>query len=189
MFQAIPRPWDAWLRSFSPYGTTPRIALVASTLPGQHHELGVVMAAALAAERSWGTNSSSSRFRSRQKTATMPAMNSLKTLSLLFALTIASYAGEIRKGATMQVKPNSIWFQKVKELSHWQRIKKSGDSKALEAYQEKEMSERDAWQFTTQLTVKIVSYDAANHQVTVEMETPGRMAGTTWFLDDSTLVR
>ena len=89
----------------------------------------------------------------------------------------------------MPVKPNSIWFQKVKELSHWQRIKKSGDSKALEAYHEKEMSERDAWQFTTQLTVKIVSYDVANHQVTVEMETPGRMAGTTWFLDDSTLVR
>jgi hypothetical protein len=110
-------------------------------------------------------------------------------LTLVLALAITSLAGEIRKGATMQVKPNSIWFQKVNELSHWQRIKKSGDAKALEGYQEKEMSERDAWQFTTQLTVKIVSYDVANHQVTVEMKTPGRMQGTKWFLDSEALAR
>jgi hypothetical protein len=116
-------------------------------------------------------------------------MNSLKILSLLFAFSVAAYAGEIRDGATMQVKPNSIWFQKVNELSHWQRIKKSGDSKALEAYQDKELSERDAWQFTNPLTVKVVSYDAAKHQVKVEMETPGRMQGTSWFLDDNTLVQ
>jgi hypothetical protein len=116
-------------------------------------------------------------------------MNSLKILSLLFVFSVAAYAGEIRDGATMQVKPNSIWFQKVNELSHWQRIKKSGDSKALEAYQDKELSERDAWQFTNPLTVKVVSYDAAKHQVKVEMETPGRMQGTTWFLDDTTLTQ
>ena len=89
----------------------------------------------------------------------------------------------------MQVKPNSIWFQKVNELSHWQRIKKSGDAKALEAYQEKEMSERDAWQFTSPLTVKVVNYDASKHQVKVDMETAGRMQGTSWFLDDNTLVQ
>ena len=59
-----------------------------------------------------------------------------------------------------RVKADSIWFQKVKEVSHWQQVKKSGDSKALEAYQQKEMGERDAWQFGNQLSVKIISSDA-----------------------------
>ena len=116
-------------------------------------------------------------------------MNSLKTLSLLFVLTIASYAGEIRKGATMQVKANSIWFQDVASLTQWQQLKKSANPKALAAYQEKELSKRDAWQFTNQLSVKILSYDSAKSQANVEMRTPGRMLGTNWWLDAESLVR
>jgi hypothetical protein len=116
-------------------------------------------------------------------------MNSLKTLSLLFALTIASYAGEIRKGAAVQVKSNSIWFQDVASLTRWQQLKKSGNSKALAAYEEKELSNRDAWQFTNQLSVKVLSYDSAKSQANVEMRTPGRMLGTNWWLDAETLVR
>jgi len=112
-----------------------------------------------------------------------------RILSVLLASAIASFAGEIQKGATVQVKADSIWFQKARELSHWQRIKKSGDSKALAAYQEKEMGERDAWQFGNQLTVKIISYDAATNQVHVKMLTPGRMIGTDWFLDAGALVQ
>ena len=116
-------------------------------------------------------------------------MNSLKTLSLLFVLTIASYAGEIRKGATMQVKANSIWFQDVASLTQWQQLKKSANPKVLAAYQEKELSKRDAWQFTNQLSVKILSYDSAKSQASVEMRTPGRMLGTNWWLDAEALVR
>jgi len=119
----------------------------------------------------------------------MRMKSSFRILSLLLATAIASFAGEIQKGATVQVKADSIWFQKVKELSHWQRIKKSGDSKALEAYQQKEMGERDAWQFGNQLGVKIISYDAATNQVHVKMLTPGRMLGTDWFLDADALVK
>ena len=115
--------------------------------------------------------------------------SSFRILSLLLASAVASCAGGIQKGATVQVKADSIWFQKVEELSHWQRIKKSGDSKALEAYQEKELGERDAWQFGNQLSVKIISYDAATNQVHVKMLTPGRMAGTDWFLDAGALAR
>jgi hypothetical protein len=59
--------------------------------------------------------------------------------------------GEIQKGATMQVKPNSIWFQDVAMLTHWQRLKKSGDAAALASYQDSALSHRDAWQFTNQL--------------------------------------
>ena len=115
--------------------------------------------------------------------------SSFRILSLLLASAVASCAGGIQKGATVQVQADSIWFQKVEELSHWQRIKKSGDSKALEAYQEKELGERDAWQFGNQLSVKIISYDAATNQVHVKMLTPGRMLGTDWFLDADALVR
>ena len=110
-------------------------------------------------------------------------------LSLVLALAITSLAGEIRKGATTEVKANSIWFQEVKDLTRWQQLKKRGNSNALADYQEKLLSNRDAWQFTKPLTVKVVSHDVAKHQVKVEMETPGRMQGTSWFLDDNTLVQ
>ena len=89
----------------------------------------------------------------------------------------------------MEVKANSIWFQEVKDLTRWQQLKKSGKSDALADYQEKLLSNRDAWQFLSPLSVKVLSYDAAKRQVNVEMETPGRMQGTKWFLDDGTLAR
>jgi hypothetical protein len=89
----------------------------------------------------------------------------------------------------MEVKANLIWSQEVKDLTRWQQLKKGGNSNALSDYQKKLLSNRDAWQFTNPLTVKVVSYDAAKHQVKVEMETAGRMQGTTWFLDSDALVR
>jgi hypothetical protein len=107
----------------------------------------------------------------------------LISLFLLVALGIASFAAEIRKGATMQVKPNSVWFQE------WQQLKKSGNSKALAAYQNAALSHRDAWQFAKQLTVKIVSYESAKKQVNVEMKSPGRMLGSKWWLDAGALVQ
>jgi len=115
--------------------------------------------------------------------------SSLGIISLVLALAITSLAGEIRKGATMEVKANLIWFQEVKDLTRWQQLKKSGNSDALADYQEKLLSNRDAWQFTNPLTVKVISYDAAKHQVKVEMETPGRMQGTKWFLDSDAVAR
>jgi hypothetical protein len=115
--------------------------------------------------------------------------SSFRILLLLVASAIASFAGEIQKGATVQVKADSIWFQKAADLSHWQQLKKAGNSKGFEGYQEKELSDRDAWQFGNQLTVKIISYDGAKNQVHVKMLTPGRMLGTDWFLDAGALVK
>lgn len=86
----------------------------------------------------------------------------------------------------MEVKTDSIWFQDVPRLSHWQKLKKN-HSLELASYQEKELGSRDAWQFTKPLTVKILSFDAATNQVKVEMETEGRMKGSTWWLDSSAL--
>jgi hypothetical protein len=101
----------------------------------------------------------------------------------------SSNASEIQKGASMQVKADSIWFQEGGQLTQWQKLKKGGDAKALSAYQEKLLSNRDAWQFTNSLLVRVLGHEAAKHQVHVEMTTPGRMLGTNWWLDDSALVQ
>ena len=89
----------------------------------------------------------------------------------------------------MQVKPNSLWFQDAATLAHWQQLKKSGKSTALASYQHKVLSGREAWQFTEQLTVKILSHEPKKNRVNVEMTTAGRMLGTTWSLDAGALVQ
>src|SRR5271163_4059785 len=106
----------------------------------------------------------------------------LSAFALLF-LASGSFAGDVRPGATMQVKPNSIWFDEAAQLSHWHKLKKSGDAAALTAYQDQELHARNAWQFTNPLTVKILGYDPKNNQVHVEMLTPGRFVGTDYYLD------
>lgn len=101
----------------------------------------------------------------------------------------SSNASEIQKGSSMQVKADSIWFQEAGQLTQWQKLKNGGDAKALSAYQEELLSNRDAWQFTNSLQVRVLGYEAAKHQVHVEMTTPGRMLGTHWWLDSSALVQ
>jgi exopolysaccharide biosynthesis protein len=112
-------------------------------------------------------------------------MNSLKILSLLLVLSVASFAQGIQKGAKVQVPPNSIWFQDDAKLAKWQKLKAGGNPDALTAYQQKELKKRNAWQFDKPLTVKILRYDQKRHIVQVKMETFGTMQGTKWYLDDS----
>jgi hypothetical protein len=102
---------------------------------------------------------------------------------------VGVFAGEIRTGATMQVKPNSIWFQDAAQLTRWQQLNKSGDSKALASYQNEVLSNRDAWQFTNQLTAKILGYERGKNQINVKMKTEGRMLGTRWWLDADALAQ
>ena len=116
-------------------------------------------------------------------------MRALLVLLVVAASAAGSFAGEIRKGATMQVKPNSIWFEEAANLTRWQQLKKGGDPAALAAYQEELLSHRDAWQFINRLSVKILEYQPGKNQVQVEMTTAGRMLGTKWFLDPDALVR
>ena len=116
-------------------------------------------------------------------------MRAFLALLLLAALSIGAFAAEIRKGATMQVKPNSVWFENVAKLTRWQQLKKSGNAAALTSYQDEALSKRDAWQFMSPLAVKVLSYQARDNQVRVEMTTPGRLLGTTWSLDADALAR
>jgi hypothetical protein len=108
-------------------------------------------------------------------------------LLVLAASISGSLAGEIRKGAIMQVKADSIWFQDGAKLTHWQKLKKSGQPAALASYQDRVLARREAWQFSGPLTVKILSPQPAANRVRVEMTTEGRLRGSKWLLDASAL--
>src|ERR1700733_7301239 len=95
---------------------------------------------------------------------------SLTTLLALAILSLSAWAADIQKGATMEVKADSIWFQDVPRLAHWQKLKKD-HSTELASYEAKELDSRNAWQFTKPLSVKILGYDVASNQVNVQMET------------------
>ena len=110
-------------------------------------------------------------------------------LLVLVICGVGAPAAEFRKGAMMQVKANSIWFEDSALLRTWQRLKKSGDKSALESFQEGKLRQRDAWQFIYRLTVKVVGHNPKTRQVYVEMQGPGRMEGTNWFLDSDALMR
>jgi hypothetical protein len=116
-------------------------------------------------------------------------MRAVLALFVLLALSVGAFAAEIRKGATMQVKPDSIWFEDTAKLTRWQVLKKSGNAAALATYQDAALSKRDIWQFLSPLTVKILGYRSRDNQVRVEMTTPGRLLGTTWSLDGGALAR
>jgi hypothetical protein len=102
---------------------------------------------------------------------------------VLATLASACLAGEIRKGATVQVKADSIWFEEVEKFTRWQALKKNGDAKVLAAYQEEALRRRDAWQFIKPLTVKVLAVTPKANRVEVEMMTEGRLQGSRWLLD------
>ncbi|MGM4919133.1 hypothetical protein [Tardiphaga sp. 813_E8_N1_3] len=107
-------------------------------------------------------------------------MKSYLVLSVWLILVGTADAGEIRRGASMQVKPDSIWFEDRSNLARWQVLKKAGDSKALASYQDSLLQAREAWQFSKPLTVRIRGFEPKAHLVDVEMQTEGRLQGSTW---------
>jgi hypothetical protein len=108
---------------------------------------------------------------------------------VLLATGAACLSGDLREGATVQVKANSMWFEEAAQLAQWQAVKKRGNAKALAAYQKKVLRAREAWQFIYQLPVKILSYEPKQKRVHVQMEADGRLAGSMWFLDTDALVQ
>jgi hypothetical protein len=99
----------------------------------------------------------------------------------------AVLSAEIYEGAKLEAKANSIWFQDEDKLARWQELKESGNAEALAAFEEEELTNREAWQFESALSVKVLGYEADAHIVNVEMLTPGRMQGTSWFVDEGVL--
>jgi len=66
-------------------------------------------------------------------------------LPIALALDIGSFAGEIRKGATMQVKANSIWFEDTAKLTHWQELKTATLQQKRQLYSIDLLSRRSAF--------------------------------------------
>lgn len=110
-------------------------------------------------------------------------------LLVLVALSLGALAAEIHIGATMTVKPNSIWFEETANLTHWQQLRKRRNVAALRSYQEQKLGRREAWQFIYPMEVKILGYEPKTNQVSVEMLTEGRMQGTKWVIDAGTLMQ
>ena len=111
----------------------------------------------------------------------------LAVVTVLAALGSPCVSGEIRKGATVQVKADSIWFQDMEKFARWQALKKNGDAKALAAYQEEALGQRAAWQFIKPLTVKVLAFTPKANRVEVEMVPEGRLHGSRWLLDISAI--
>ena len=110
-------------------------------------------------------------------------------LLVLLCGSVSVVAAEIRVGSAMTVKPNSIWFQDVAMLTHWQKLKKRGNAAALTSYQEQKLHNRDAWQFLSPVEVKILGYTRKTHQASEETLSEGRMQGTQWVLDAGTVMQ
>ena len=98
-------------------------------------------------------------------------------------------AGAIQTGATVQVKPNSIWFDAASDLARWQKLKAAGDAAALAAYEKDKLGRRDAWQFVNRLPAKVLGYRPGANQVEVKATTKGRFEGLTFFLDADAIER
>jgi hypothetical protein len=116
------------------------------------------------------------------------SMRAFLALIALAAFGAVSLAGEIRTGATMQVKPYSVWFEEADGLAHWQARKKSADAAAFASYQENLLHQRDAWQFTNRQAVTILGFEPEKNRVHVRMQTTGRLENSTWWLDPGALV-
>jgi hypothetical protein len=109
------------------------------------------------------------------------------TLIVLAALCGAGLAGEISVGATLPVKPYSIWFEEESQLARWQEVKKRGNDAVLKAYQKGATARREAWQFINPLTVRVLGFDRQRNRVHVQMTTEGRLQGSDWFVDAEAL--
>ncbi|NWG24781.1 MAG: hypothetical protein HXY30_10300 [Pseudorhodoplanes sp.] len=111
----------------------------------------------------------------------------LAAFLLLAGLGGTSFAADIRKGATVQVKANALWFEDTGKLARWQRMKKKSDAATLAKLEQSMLRAREAWQFVNAQTVKVLDFDARTGRVRVEMTGEGRMQGTQWVVDEGTV--
>jgi hypothetical protein len=110
-------------------------------------------------------------------------------LLVIGVLNVGTFADQVRVGASMHVKENSIWFQTDTDLTVWQRFRKVASSAVMESYRSVVLGSRQAWQFTNIQLVRILSYEPEENQVKVEMLTPGRLNGSIWWVDSNDCVK
>jgi hypothetical protein len=108
----------------------------------------------------------------------------IAALVLLLASLTASFAADIRVGATMHVKRMQVWFEEDRQdkLAEWQQQRK-GNAKAFATYQDQLLREREAWQFGGPHEVEILQYEPTQKRVQVKMKTEGRLKDGIWWVD------
>ena len=93
-------------------------------------------------------------------------------------------AAEIHDGDTGYIANNSIWFTNESDLSVWKRVRQAFAPKDVKTYQQIILEERQAWQFSGPIKVKVISYWANQHEINVKMLTEGRLADSEWWVED-----
>jgi hypothetical protein len=120
--------------------------------------------------------------RQREFTAKKPAK--LVAAAILCLAGVLAEAADIRDGDTGYIADNSIWFTDESDLSVWKRVRRAFASKDVEAYQQIILEERQAWQFSGPIKVKVISYWANQHEINVKMLAKGRLADSEWWVED-----
>ena len=131
-----------------------------------------------------------SRHTRRREFITLVDSPGSKKLVKLLAVGILCLAGvhaeaaEIRDGDTGYIANNSIWFTEESDLSVWKRVRQAFAPKDVKTYQQIILEERQAWQFSGPIKVKVISYWANQHEINVKMLTEGRLADSEWWVED-----
>ena len=108
----------------------------------------------------------------------------LVTAAILCLADVHAEAAEIHDGDTGYVAKNSIWFTEESDLSVWKRVRGAFTPKDVNTYQQIILEERQAWQFSGPIKVKVISYWANQHEINVKMLTEGRLADSEWWVED-----
>ena len=95
----------------------------------------------------------------------------LVTAAILCFAGVYAEAAEIHDGDSGYIAKNSIWFTDESDLSVWKRVRQSFAPKDVKAYQQIILEERQAWQFSGPIKVKVISYWANQHEIHVKMLT------------------
>src|SRR6516164_3297000 len=108
----------------------------------------------------------------------------LVTAAILCFAGVYAEAAEIHDGDTGYIAKNSIWFTDESDLSVWKRVRQTFAPKDVKTYQQIILEERQAWQFSGPIKVKVISYWANQHEIHVKMLTEGRLADSEWWVED-----
>src|SRR5262245_66316024 len=99
----------------------------------------------------------------------------LVAAAILCLAAVYAEAADIRDGDTGCVAKNSIWFTDESDLSVWKRVRKAFAPKDVKTYQQIILGERQAWQFSGPIKVKVISYWAKEPEIYVELVNEGRV--------------
>ena len=104
--------------------------------------------------------------------------------AILYLAGAYAEAAEIHDGDTGYIARDSIWFTNESDLSGWKRFRQAFAPKDVKTYQQIILEERQAWQFSGPIKVKVISYWANQHEINVKMLTEGRLADSEWWIED-----